>query len=113
MTADFLMFLLQDEEMKENQEMVMKVTKNRLNGRTDTFMMNIDYEKMRFTDMQLEGSADVPFGTGLTSEKQSLAEDFADSEVKKIESDSWKAIKEIDKKNTFDSTDDILKELGL
>lgn len=113
MTADFLMFLLQDEEMKENQEMVMKVTKNRLNGRTDTFMMNIDYEKMRFTDMQLEGSADVPFGTGLTSERQSLAEDFANSEVKRIESDSWNAIKEIDKKNTFDSTDDILKELGL
>lgn len=124
MTADFMVFLLQNEEMKANQEICFKVTKNRFNGRTDTFLMNIDYEKMRFSDMLMEGaldSSDVPFGTQntiedfgiVTSEKQSKAESFATQEVKDIEKESWKAIREHDKKEKFDSTDDILKELGL
>jgi replicative DNA helicase len=52
MTADFIMFLLQNEEMKQNSEICMKVTKNRFNGRTDTWIMGVDYEKMRFIDLE-------------------------------------------------------------
>lgn len=126
MTADFMMFLLQNEEMKQNNEICMKITKNRFTGRTDTFLMNIDYEKMRFTDMTIEGSEKTfdiqsqnkqnnkidDFGI-VTAKKQSNAETFATNAVKTIEKESWSAIKEIDKKETFNSTEDILKELGL
>lgn len=123
MVADFILFLLQNEEMKANQEICFKVTKNRFNGRTDTFLMNIDYEKMRFSDMLVQGALDdVPFNSNtgkiddfgiVTSEKQTKAETFAEQEVKDIEKESWKAIKEHDKREKFDSTDDILRELGL
>lgn len=126
MTADHIMFILQTEEMKANQEVVFKVTKNRFNGRTDTFMMNVDYEKMRFQDMVIEGSADAfeieslnkaqnkvdDFGI-LTTKKQSDAESYANAEVKSIEDESRKKIRELDKQNAFNSTEDILKELGL
>lgn len=118
------MFLLQNEEMKQNNEICMKITKNRFSGRTDTFLMNIDYEKMRFSDMIIEG-ADKEFSIEserkqeglddfgiITAEKQTNAESFATKEVKSIEKDSWKAIKEADRE-TFNSTEDILKELGL
>lgn len=120
-----MLFLLQNEEMKENNEICMKITKNRFSGRTDTFLMNIDYEKMRFSDMLIEGSEDINFNPStnvtdalddfgiVTADKQSKAENFATKEVKEIERDSWKAIKEADKRETFDSTEDILKELGL
>lgn len=125
-TADFMVFLLQNEEMKENSEITFKVTKNRFNGRTDTFMMNVDYEKMRFQDMVIEGSSEAfeiqsqnkvqdkvdDFGI-ITSSKQKSAEAFAEQEVKDIEAEGRRLINEIDKKQTFDSTDDILKELGL
>lgn len=50
-TADFLCFLLQTEELKARNEIVFKITKNRFNGRTDFFSMNIDYTKMRFNDI--------------------------------------------------------------
>lgn len=126
MTADFMMFILQNEEMKERQEVCMKVTKNRFNGRTDTFLMNIDYEKMRFSDMLIEGASNSfeiesqkPGPKGIqdfgivTSGKQAAAEIFAESEVKSIEKDSWNSAREIDKRESFESTDDILKELGL
>lgn len=57
MTADFMLFLLQNEEMKINKQMVLKCTKNRYNGRTDTWMMGIDYEHMRFNDVLTESAA--------------------------------------------------------
>lgn len=50
MTADFILFLLSNEEMKANSQMVMKVTKNRFNGITDQWLMDVDYPKMRFSD---------------------------------------------------------------
>lgn len=50
MTADCMIFALQDEHMKENKEIVLKFTKNRYTGKTDSFMMDIDYDHMRFLD---------------------------------------------------------------
>lgn len=54
MTADFLLFLLQTEEMKERGDIVAKITKNRFSGKTETFPMKVDYTYMRFYD------ADIP-----------------------------------------------------
>lgn len=54
MTADFLMFLLQTEEMKENGDIIFKITKNRFSGRTESFPMKVNYQYMRFVD------ADIP-----------------------------------------------------
>lgn len=55
MTADFILFLLQNEEMKEQGLMNLKVTKNRYTGRTDSWDMFIDYNYMRFTDKETAG----------------------------------------------------------
>ena len=50
MSADFMCFLIQNEEMKKQNKIIFKITKNRYTGRTDTFSMNVDYAHMRFTD---------------------------------------------------------------
>lgn len=50
-TADLMIFILQNEEMKEKGEILLKFTKNRYTGITDSFIMNIDYQKMRFEDI--------------------------------------------------------------
>lgn len=134
MTADFLMFLLQNEEMKERKEIVCKITKNRFAGRTDTWLMNIDYEHMRFNDMLIQGQVDlnieatlgldspVPkasisddFGV-ITSTKQKAAEDFANSEVKAIVREDVQKIMSADsqKKDPFDNDiDKLYAELGI
>lgn len=49
-TADFMLFLLQTEEMKAQKKILCKVTKNRFNGRTDSWEMDVDYQYMRFQD---------------------------------------------------------------
>lgn len=128
MTSDFMIFLLQNEEMKEMKEIVCKVTKNRFNGRTDTWIMNIDYEKMRFNDLLVQGSSDAqgagflditntaPKATfedfGITpekqaekqAEKQEKAEDFAKSEIKDIVLEDIEKLQRADK--TAGSTND-------
>lgn len=53
MTADFMMFLLQTEEMKANGDIIAKVTKNRFSGRTESFPMKVDYNYMRFHDVEV------------------------------------------------------------
>ena len=134
MTADFLMFLLQNEEMKERKEIVCKITKNRFAGRTDTWLMNIDYEHMRFNDMLIQGQVDlnieatlgldtpVPkasiqddFGV-ITSTKQKQAEEFANNEVKAIAREDVAKVISIDshKKDPFDNDiDKLYAELGI
>lgn len=132
MTADFLMFLLQNEEMKAKSEIVCKVTKNRFNGRTDTWLMNIDYEHMRFNDMlvQPQANADLEIagisnGTDnlddfgiITADKQQKAEQYAKDEIGAIARDDVQAIQQHDKnsgKDPFagDELDNILSDLGL
>lgn len=134
MTADFLMFLLQNEEMKERKEIVCKVTKNRFAGRTDTWLMNIDYEHMRFNDMIIQGQVDLNIEATLgldspvpkasilddfgivTSTKQKSAEEFANNEVKAIVREDVKKVMETDKqkKDPFDNDiDKLYAELGI
>ena len=131
MTADFMLFLLQDEEMKERGEIVLKCTKNRFSGRTDTWLMNVDYEHMRFNDMITQDAVsdltndlvagantdlDDDFGI-ITSKKQKDAEEFADQEVRDIMRESTKQLMESSpepEKDPFTSDiEDIYKELGI
>lgn len=135
MTADFMMFLLQNEEMKEKKEIVCKITKNRFAGRTDTWMMNIDYEHMRFSDMLVQnagtdfnmdidntllsptlntGNINDDFGI-ITAEKQQKAEDYANEEVKKIAQEDYAKVKSADENaDPFDNDmDKLYQELGL
>lgn len=135
MTADFLMFLLQNEEMKERNEIVCKVTKNRFAGRTDTWLMNIDYEHMRFSDMlvqTVQGSnafstgtldatnnalseqqrinkdngVDSDFGI-VTKEKQIEAENYANQTVKDILHEDIETIKKKDEKSADPMNEDL------
>lgn len=50
MTADWICFLLQTETMKKENVISFKITKNRYNGRTGGFKMNINYNNMRLED---------------------------------------------------------------
>jgi hypothetical protein len=98
MTADFIVFLLQNEQMKEENLITCKVTKNRFTGRTDQWDMNIDYEHMRFNDLL------VQTGTGMTS-----------TEVNSTIESTYRQDLVIMKENdmTKDEEFDILAELGL
>ncbi len=58
-TADFMVFLLQNEMMKEEKIIKCKVTKNRFTGRTDSWDMSIDYEHMRFHDMLVQDGSSL------------------------------------------------------
>jgi hypothetical protein len=139
MTADFMLFLLQNEEMKEQKEIVCKVTKNRFAGRTDTWRMGVDYEHMRFHDLLIQDrnntDIDIADTLGLNntpniedefgiiaSEKQKKAEEFSKSEVKNIIKEDIEKINESnkskhDKKDSKDPFDNdmekLFSELGL
>lgn len=52
MTADLMIFIIQNEEMKQKSEVLLKFTKNRYTGITDSFVMNVDYKKMRLNEMK-------------------------------------------------------------
>ena len=100
MIADFILFMLQSEEMKENSNMILKVTKNRFNGRTDQWLMDIDYPKMRFNDhVGLNGST---FDSGKQAED---SKKFVDSELQKISNEI--------KEQSSNSVNDILAGLGI
>lgn len=100
MIADFILFMLQSEEMKENSNMILKVTKNRFNGRTDQWIMDIDYPKMRFNDhVGLNGST---FDSGKQAED---SKKFVDSELQKISNEI--------KQQSSNSVNDILAGLGI
>ena len=113
MTADFMLFCLQSEEMKKNCEMVMKVTKNRYTGITDTFMMNINYPKMRFSDI-IENQSLPENGTiNFSTPNQAVqATNFANNEVRQIVQNDMKKIKEHDSK-IEKQKDELLDLLGL
>lgn len=75
MTADFLMFLLQTEEMKANGDIICKITKNRFTGKTDVFPLRVDYELMRFEDPEVPKSL----------EARKELRDIFESNVKQVE----------------------------
>lgn len=109
MTADMMCFILSTEEMKQKGEILMKFTKNRFTGITDSFLMNIDYAKMRFSDVidtampnqSIDNSSD---GFKTNAEKIN-AENFAKKEISEIHKQSMQNIKEIDKSQSLQDTD--------
>ena len=102
-------FILSTEEMKQKGEILMKFTKNRFTGITDSFLMNIDYAKMRFSDVidtampnqNIDNSSD---GFKTNAEKIN-AENFAKKEISEIHKQSMQNIKEIDKSQSLQDTD--------
>lgn len=133
MTSDFMLFLLQTPEMKENKEIIFKITKNRYTGRTDTWIMNIDYEHMRFSDTITENSLEhtklleemvnnnsndaLDFGVNVvTADKMKNAEEFAINEIKDIAKQDMEILikdSQTTKNPLSDNTEDLLKELGI
>jgi replicative DNA helicase len=110
-TADFMVFLLQTEEMKQKSEMLCKITKNRYTGITDSFVMNIDYPKMKFSD--IDQNKDLPENALVdfkTVEQKEKAESFAKKEISEINKNSFNAIKKADNSQ---KDVDILDILGL
>lgn len=132
MTADFMLFLLQNDEMKEAGEIVCKCTKNRFTGRTDTWFMNIDYQHMRFSDMIIQNSVEHTelksntnttlsddFGI-VTAEKQQKGETFAKEEITDIVFSDIENVKKQDKENKIEpktsitsEIDEIMNSLGI
>lgn len=129
MTADFMLFLLQNEEMKVRKEFVLKCTKNRYTGRTDTWMMNIDYEHMRFHDMVTENSIEhtkmiedlanqnkptdaLDFGI-VTADKMKSANEFATQEVKDIISKDMEILQKEKSNPLMDDTAELFRQLGI
>ena len=90
--VDFCLFILQNEQMKEDSQVVMKVTKNRFNGRTDTFMMDVDYSKMRFNDCITENGSSFK-----NIEQKQNAENYANKTIKDIQKDAMQKMKDINK----------------
>jgi replicative DNA helicase len=101
-TADFMIFLLQNEAMKEESMITCKVTKNRFTGRTDNWNMLIDYTKMRFQD-----EIKPTFGMSETEVKQEIAQDAFNN---------VQTIQQQDKQNGAKdeiTAEDIFAELGI
>ena len=135
MTADFLLFLLQTPEMKENKEIIFKCTKNRYTGRTDTWIMNIDYEHMRFSDVITENSLEhtklleelvkekgpdnaLDFGDSIlpnivTAEKIKSAEEFATNEIKEIAKKDIEILSKEKSNPLLDDTEELFRQLGI
>ena len=102
-TADFIMFMLQDEKMKEEKLMTCKVTKNRFTGRTDYWDMNIDYTHMRFSDAIVDSSG--------MNESQIKTELFTiNSEDIKIQSKHDNALENFDSSTTIDTSNTPINE---
>jgi len=138
-TADWMLFLLQTEEMKAQKEIICKVTKNRFNGKTDCWNMNVDYEHMRFvsqpktTEEKLENikifepkseSILDTLGPNPTVEetehlvnkyeakKQKRNEEYAESEIKKI-TERDKEILDKSASSELTEEEQMMKDLGL
>ena len=105
MTADFLLFLLQNEEMKAKSEIVCKITKNRFNGKTDIWVMGFDYPKMRFFDIEKTNGQ-----TFTSQEQKENYSTYANNEVKEQNKQDFQNLKKKEKKDDIDS---FLNDLGI
>ena len=112
MTSDFMLFIIQNEQMKENSEVVLKITKNRYTGITDSFAMRIDYPKMRFCEIVENENADENALTSFSSVEQKKN---ADSVAKTSIIEDSKANQAIAKKHDSQgiTTDELTTLLGL
>ena len=102
MTADFLMFLLQTEEMKTTGDIICKITKNRFSGITESFPMKVDYTYMRFVDPV------VPMSFTADTKTSEFMDDFiinkkaTDAQLRDIQQQDHKLVKEFDAKHKLD-----------
>lgn len=108
-TADLMVFILQNEEMKQKGEVLIKFTKNRYTGMTDSFVMNVDYQKMRFSDIDSDFKS-----LEQKTESDTLVKEFQ-SEIIKNDIKAVKANQAVknDKENKRMTTDDILNLIGM
>lgn len=113
-TADLMVMVLQNEQMKENSEVVIKITKNRYTGITDSFMMRVDYPKMRFCEIAENETADESTLTSFTSAEQKKE---ADETVRKSVIEDSKANHAVAKKHDAQvqslTEDELTRLLGL
>lgn len=110
-TADFMVFLLQTEQMKTENRILCKVTKNRFNGRTDTWEMQVDYQHMRFSDcVDTMSNAQIAEAVGLIGDDMKANIEIIKKENSKnnIE-ESW----DTNTSKTAESDEDIMKLLGI
>ena len=114
-TADFMCFVLQNEQMKTNSEVIIKITKNRYTGMTDSFMMNIDYPKMRFKEiLQNEGQPENALTQYATTQQKADAEREIKSSIIEDNKANNQIAKEHDKKVSQGlSSDELNALLGL
>lgn len=102
--ADWICFILQNESMKESAQVAMKTTKNRFNGKTDSWMMDIDYSKMRFKDhIELNGTSFKDY-----KQKQDV-ENYAKNTINEIKREAYQKMKDVDKIEL----EDVFKDLGI
>lgn len=110
MTADFMMLCLQNEDMKSKSEIILKITKNRYTGMTDTFMMNIDYSKMRFMEsVDNEGKDENELVSFSNTDQKKKSETAMKNFEHKIVENDMNSIKE----NKKYSEDEIMNMIGL
>lgn len=102
MTADFMLMILQSEDMKEKAQVVVKITKNRYTGKTDTFMMGVDYDHMRFVSLI------QPFTSG---EQMNAANSYVNSVVSAHNNQVNATIASAPK--SYGDMDSFLKDLGI
>lgn len=94
MTADSMVFILQSEDMKQKSEILVKFTKNRYTGMTDSFMMNADYSKMRFEDM-VDANGEV--SNGFKNAIQKMNSDiFVKQTIANVNKQDFETIKKVD-----------------
>lgn len=77
MTADLMVMLVQTEAQKEKAEITFKITKNRYTGQTRSFNVNVDYAKMRFTDIQIADNSVIDIINNYTSQEVKQIENWA------------------------------------
>ena len=101
--------------MKTNSEVIIKITKNRYTGMTDSFMMNIDYPKMRFKEiLQNEGQPENALTQYATTQQKADAEREIKSSIIEDNKANNQIAKEHDKKVSQGlSSDELNALLGL
>lgn len=116
-TADFIVFLLQNEQMKEEKLITCKCTKNRFTGRTDSWDMSIDYEHMRFSDVVTsmgmeDGEAMDIIGDVMRNDVKIIAQSNKENNIS--EDDGFAdVVKDVTNTTENKQPFDYLKELGL
>lgn len=51
MTADVLIFIITNDQLKENKQQIWKLIKNRYTGNLSSLMVNTDFPRMRYSDV--------------------------------------------------------------